>query len=223
MADPEKATDEPAAAEPAPVSASKLGFFERRRRRAELSRQLAVREQLLLELGAIVYELHRQGQRNPELLQTRAAELDAIDGEVRAMQASLDRDDPASWPAPAWEPPEDRWDADRADAWEPGDDRAPTGEWTAEDGDGWDRGRTDEWEAEDDWEPAGEAAPETREWRPEDEWEDGSGEWADPDEDLGETQEWSAEEVEEALGGANGASPPDADEPADAKPGEERS
>jgi hypothetical protein len=37
------------------------------------------REELLLELGALVYELHRQGARAPELLQEKAAELDALD------------------------------------------------------------------------------------------------------------------------------------------------
>jgi predicted nucleic acid-binding Zn ribbon protein len=37
------------------------------------------RETLLLELGALVYELHRHGRRAPELLQKKAAELDAVD------------------------------------------------------------------------------------------------------------------------------------------------
>ena len=37
------------------------------------------RDELLLELGALVYELHRQGTRAPELLQEKAAELDALD------------------------------------------------------------------------------------------------------------------------------------------------
>jgi predicted nucleic acid-binding Zn ribbon protein len=43
------------------------------------------RDSLLLELGALVYELHRRGRRAPELLQEKAAELDALDqGEVEA-------------------------------------------------------------------------------------------------------------------------------------------
>jgi hypothetical protein len=37
------------------------------------------REELLLELGALVYELHRRGTRAPELLQEKAAELDALE------------------------------------------------------------------------------------------------------------------------------------------------
>lgn len=40
------------------------------------------RDALLLELGALVYELHRRGRRAPELLQKKAAELDALDAEA---------------------------------------------------------------------------------------------------------------------------------------------
>jgi hypothetical protein len=39
------------------------------------------RDGLLLELGALVYELHRRGRRAPELLQKKAGELDALDAE----------------------------------------------------------------------------------------------------------------------------------------------
>ena len=38
----------------------------------------------LLDLGALIFELHRQGRREPELLQAKAAELAEIDDEVRA-------------------------------------------------------------------------------------------------------------------------------------------
>jgi hypothetical protein len=44
---------------------------------------------MLLDLGALVYELHRQGQRAPELLQDKAAELSVIDDEVRALEHAL--------------------------------------------------------------------------------------------------------------------------------------
>jgi hypothetical protein len=57
-----------------------------RRRLRELRR---VREGLLLDLGAIVYELHRQGKRAPELLQQKAAELTDIDDEVRELEDEL--------------------------------------------------------------------------------------------------------------------------------------
>ena len=37
------------------------------------------RDALLLELGALVYELHRRGRRAPELLQAKASALDEIE------------------------------------------------------------------------------------------------------------------------------------------------
>ena len=49
-----------------------------------------MREALLLDLGAIIFELHRQRRREPELLQAKAAELDAVDAEVRALALALD-------------------------------------------------------------------------------------------------------------------------------------
>lgn len=45
------------------------------------------RDRLLLELGALVYELHRRGRRAPELLQKKAAELDALEAEPGAAHA----------------------------------------------------------------------------------------------------------------------------------------
>jgi hypothetical protein len=58
--------------------------------RRRLRRQQRVREALLLDLGALVYELHRHGRREPELLQEKAAELSAVDREVRALAEALD-------------------------------------------------------------------------------------------------------------------------------------
>jgi hypothetical protein len=55
-----------------------------------LREQRRVREALLLDLGALVYELHRQGKRAPELLQRKAAELTVVDDEVRELEAELD-------------------------------------------------------------------------------------------------------------------------------------
>lgn len=57
--------------------------------RRRLRQQLRVREALLLDLGALVYELHRQGKRAPELLQRKAAELTVVDDEVRELEARL--------------------------------------------------------------------------------------------------------------------------------------
>jgi hypothetical protein len=65
-------------------SVADLGTWRRlRRRRRE-------REAMLLDLGALVYELHRQGRRAPELLQRKASELGALDREVRALEDSLE-------------------------------------------------------------------------------------------------------------------------------------
>jgi hypothetical protein len=57
-----------------------------RRRLRELRR---AREAMLLDLGALVYELHRHGRRAPELLQEKAAELTVVDDEVRDLEDAL--------------------------------------------------------------------------------------------------------------------------------------
>jgi hypothetical protein len=62
-----------------------LGTWRRlRERRRE-------RDVLLLDLGALVYELHRQGRRAPELLREKANELGEVDREVRALEETLGR------------------------------------------------------------------------------------------------------------------------------------
>jgi hypothetical protein len=89
---------------------------ERGQKRRRLRERRRVREALLLDLGALVYELHRQGRRAPELLQQKAAELTVVDEEVRELQAELDgveaaepTDETAEFDALAHdgEPPED--------------------------------------------------------------------------------------------------------------------
>jgi hypothetical protein len=55
----------------------------------QLRRKQREREAMLLDLGALVYELHRQGQRAPELLQDKAIELGRVDREVRALEEAL--------------------------------------------------------------------------------------------------------------------------------------
>ena len=42
-----------------------------------------MRDAMLLDLGALVYELHRQGKRAPELLQQKAGELSEVDEQLR--------------------------------------------------------------------------------------------------------------------------------------------
>ena len=56
----------------------------------DLRKRRRERETLLLDLGALVYELHRQGRRAPELLQDKAIELGRVDREVRALEDSLE-------------------------------------------------------------------------------------------------------------------------------------
>ena len=56
-----------------------------------LRAQRREREAMLLDLGALVYELHRQGRRAPELLQEKAVELGRLDREVRALEDALGR------------------------------------------------------------------------------------------------------------------------------------
>jgi hypothetical protein len=58
--------------------------------RRRLREQRRMREALLMDLGALVFELQRQGRREPELLQAKAAELSAVDQEVRALAHALD-------------------------------------------------------------------------------------------------------------------------------------
>lgn len=57
----------------------------------ELRRRRRQRDEMLLDLGALVYELHRQGERAPELLQEKAIELGKVDREVRALEDALSR------------------------------------------------------------------------------------------------------------------------------------
>jgi len=56
----------------------------------DLRRKRRERDAMLLDLGAIVYELHRQGQRAPDLLQDKAIELGRVDREVRALEDALE-------------------------------------------------------------------------------------------------------------------------------------
>src|SRR5918998_4453066 len=63
---------------------------DRGRMRRRLRQQRRMREALLLDLGALVYELHRQGRREPQLLQAKAAEVSAVDAEVRALTSALE-------------------------------------------------------------------------------------------------------------------------------------
>jgi len=75
--------------ESAPRAPSKPKARERGRMRRRLRAQSRIREALLLDLGATVWELHRQGRREPELLQAKASQLGAVDDEVRGLAQAL--------------------------------------------------------------------------------------------------------------------------------------
>ena len=56
-----------------------------------LRRRRRERDAMLLDLGALVYELHRQGERAPELLRQTAIELGKVDREVRELEDLLEK------------------------------------------------------------------------------------------------------------------------------------
>jgi hypothetical protein len=92
-----------------------------RRRLRERRRE---REARLLDLGALVYELHRQGKRAPELLQEKAAELALLDEEVRELEAALDGDGAGAAASEVEQPGDDAHDAYDAGEAHEGDDAA---------------------------------------------------------------------------------------------------
>jgi hypothetical protein len=84
-----------------------------RRRLRERRRE---REARLLDLGALVYELHRQGKRAPELLQEKAAQLALVDEEVRELEATLDGREAAPDEPDATHYPEEIDESDHPDS-----------------------------------------------------------------------------------------------------------
>jgi hypothetical protein len=86
-------TDVPAGQEPPdPSVRPKPTARERtaiRRRLRELRRR---REAMLIELGALTLEQHRQERSTPELVTPRAEELEALQGEIDALESALAED-----------------------------------------------------------------------------------------------------------------------------------
>jgi hypothetical protein len=60
-----------------------------RRRARQLRRR---REAMLLELGALLFEMHRRDRHEPELLDRKLAEIRALDDEERALAAALEQE-----------------------------------------------------------------------------------------------------------------------------------
>jgi hypothetical protein len=67
------------------TSARERGAMRRRLRR--LRRR---REAMLLELGALVFEMHRRGRKDPALVGRKAEEIRTVDEEAQALAAALD-------------------------------------------------------------------------------------------------------------------------------------
>jgi hypothetical protein len=83
------------------------GLGEEAQMQRRLLEKRRERQSLLLDLGAIVYELHRQGRRAPDLLQRKAAQLTVVDDEVRELEAKLGRTLVGGEPEPEPPPHED--------------------------------------------------------------------------------------------------------------------
>ena len=92
--------------------------------RRRLRERRRAREARLLDLGALVYELHRQGKRAPELLQEKAAELALLDEEVRELEAVLDGDSAGAAASEVDETGDEGHDADDAGEAHEDDDAA---------------------------------------------------------------------------------------------------
>jgi hypothetical protein len=112
-------------------------FLKRFRERRVLRARREHRDDLLLELGALVFELHRQGERAPDLLQARAAELDVVDHEVRVLEGSLgpdaqDATDAVSADGEQWDGEQATGDWEHGDAWEQSGEPDPGSHPTAE-------------------------------------------------------------------------------------------
>ncbi len=81
----------PAGTEPAPER-SQAGSRERGKARRRLRQLRRMREALLLELGALVFEMERRGRRDAGMLQVRVDRLRAIEEEASAHSAVLGDD-----------------------------------------------------------------------------------------------------------------------------------
>jgi hypothetical protein len=87
----QETTAVPAGAEPQDPEAAGAGSF---RDRARLRRRLRylrrVRELGFRDVGGLVFDLHRFGRSNDELVSAKLAALDAVDRELRALETTLD-------------------------------------------------------------------------------------------------------------------------------------
>jgi hypothetical protein len=87
------ASEEVAGAAPTPASA---GFGARGRMRRRLRFLRKARELAYRDLGGLVYEMQRLGERHDELAAAKLATLAAIDAELRTLEAALDSRQPVT-------------------------------------------------------------------------------------------------------------------------------
>lgn len=80
----------PAGLAPEDVTPSRPSFRDRGRLRRRLRYLRRVRELGFRDLGGLVFDLHRFGRRNDELVLGKLAALDAVDRELRAIERVLD-------------------------------------------------------------------------------------------------------------------------------------
>ena len=79
----------PAGSDRDPMADLAPGVRERGGMRQRLRALARRRQSLLLELGALSFELHRRDTQRPELVRRKAAELTALHSEARALAATL--------------------------------------------------------------------------------------------------------------------------------------
>jgi|SRR5947209_1729064 len=86
-------SDVPAGERPTvPQSATRPGARERATLRRRARRLRRMREAQLRDLALLVLELERRGRSNPELVTRKAAEIRAIDDEIRGIATALQLD-----------------------------------------------------------------------------------------------------------------------------------
>lgn len=90
---PAPAQTPPAGAEP---PRSEPGFRARGRLRRRLSYLRTVRELSYRDLGGLMFDLHRFGGRRDELLSAKLARLGEVDGELRAIEKTLNERQPVT-------------------------------------------------------------------------------------------------------------------------------
>lgn len=74
--------------------AARPGFRDRARMRRQLLYLRRLRELAFRDLGGLVFELHRHGQRRDELVLAKLGTLEAVDGELRTLEHALETRQP---------------------------------------------------------------------------------------------------------------------------------